>query len=677
MSTTNPFLTTGLVDYSAATVDHARQAIEHVVTSHQTGIERIIVHQQRLPTWDDLVLAVDELDANLQGVFYSLAPLVFRGGEWEAVVHEAYTRVDVRFRQKLTNPSLFDLYERLANSAVGKNLDSRQRTTLRKALEAFRLAGVALDTAGRQRVEQLEQQIRELEDRFSANVARSVEQSSIHIIDHQRMEGVPARLLAEMAAHASAASMTGWLITCDEASCKAILEYASDRALREQVYRAYTTRGWSADSKHDNGPVLERLAQARQEKARELGFSSHVAFSLQSKSAGSEKQVRAFLDDLAMRISAPLQTWQEELRQAGRDAGIADVAPWDLAYLQAAAGGTRQDTEPATLADFFPLDNVLHALVSLAGQLFGLTLQRLDRPAAWDPEVMTFEVSQDHARIGYLYVDALQRTSKQSGSVFTSYIRTRRIDAEGLYHGAVAAVFTDVAPGRNGQPPLLDHLALRKLYHEFGHALQHLLVRTDNHLLSDLRRLGTDGVEVSGKLLERWVWDADYLAGASSHYQSGAQLSPEHMRHLLTALQGNGLQECASLLSTALFDLDLHSEPNDGRSIEQRVEYSFRQASRWPLAGFERPLHALEHLVGGYDAGYYAYLWSDIQAFDLFTRFQASGLLDARTGHELQTDLFAPAGSRSLAQSIEAFLGRPASAQPYLQWHGLSGSVSD
>lgn len=673
MSTSNPLLDTAtLVDYSKVTLEHVRPAVEQVVTAHQNGIARIIENQQQLPTWDDLVLAVDELDANLQGLFYAIAPLVFRGGEWAAAVHESYAKVDVRFRRKLTDHSLFVLYERLADSAVGRNLDAHQRTTLSQALEGFRLAGVLLDAPARQHLEQLEQKIRELEDLFTYNVARSVEQSGIHVADVQRLAGIPERLLVEMAAQASASSLPGWLIACNEASCKAVLEHAGDRALREQAYRAYTTRGWSAKVEDDNGPVLEQLAQAREEKARLLGFASHLALSLQSKSAGTEQQVRAFLDDLARQISAPMQAWRQRLRQAGRNAGIADMQPWDLAYLQNVSRGQAQLPALDTLAEFFPLENIVRALVDLARRLFGLTLKRIDDPAAWDPSVVTFEALQDHAHIGYLYVDALQRPGKQSGSVFTTYLRTRRIDAEGLYHGAVAAVFSDVPPGREGQPPLLDHLALRKLYHEFGHALHHLLVRTGNHLLSDLRRLGTDGVEVSGKLFERWVWDADYLASISSHHQSGGQLAPEHLQPLLAALQGEGLQECARLLGEALFDLDLHGTPSDGRSVEQRVEDSFRQASLWPMAGFERPLHAFEHLVSGYDAGYYAYLWSDVQAFDLFTRFQSHGLLDGRIGSEFHAAFFAPGGSRPLAQSIEVFLGRPASAQPYLRWHGLT-----
>jgi oligopeptidase A len=668
----NPLLDTpALVDYSAVTLEHLSDAVDQVIAAHRDGIAGLVDRQRQLPTWDDLVLGVDVLDANLQAVFYAIAPLAFQGGEWESAVHEAYARVTTRFRQKLNDSELFTLYERLANSSLGQHLDAHQRTTLRLTLQAFRLAGVHLDPAVQQRIEQIEQRIRGLEEQFARNLARSIEQSSIHVTQRQRLAGIPERLLAQLAASASAASLPGWLVTCDEASSRAVLEYASDRALREQVYRAYQTRGWSADAEHDNGPVLERLAQARHEKASLLGFPNHLMFSLQSKSAGSAEQVRGFLDDLARKLRTPLQAWQQRLRLSAHDAGLDDVQPWDIAYLRDTSSISDEAPAVEAYAEYFTLDNVMQALVSLAQQLFGLALLRTEVVAAWHPSVLTFEVLQDHARIGHLYVDALQWPGKQGGNVFTSYIRNRRIDAEGQYHGAVAAVFSDVLPGTDGKPAVLDHLALRKLYHEFGHALHHLMVRTASHVLSDLRHIGTDGVEVSGKLLERWVWDAGYMASISSHYQSGVSLAPQELEGVLATLRGEGAHECAILLSQALFDLDLHSAPNDGRTIEQRVEDSRRQASCMPMAGFERPMHAFEHLLSGYDAGYYAYLWSDVQAFDLFSRFEQHGLLDARTGRDLQEAVFAPGSSRPLVQGIEAFLGRPVSALPYLRWLGL------
>lgn len=673
MHTENPLLVrNGLIDYNQVTLEHLRSAIDQVIEAHESGIERIIEHQQPLPTWDDLVLAVDDLDANLQGLFYSIVPLLTWADDWAAVVIECFGRVDAQFKLKGKNTRLSTLYQRLFDSPLGKNLDAQQRSTLQQTLKEFRLAGAGLDRAGQDQLEHLEARIRELGMIFQQNLGMSVEQSSIHITDAIRLEGVPEQLRAEMARKAEEAELPGWLIICDKTPCDAILEHAADRSLREQVYRAYSTRGWHSEAKYDNGPVLEQLAQARHQKARLLGFDSYMALSLQSKSAGSVEQVRGFLHDLTQRVEPEMQHRQERLREMARARGLIDIQPWDVSYLQASSKQASHRQPDQELRRFYPLDKVVQALRELAQQLFGVTLSTSDSVAAWDSSVLTFEVLQDHALIGYLYMDLVERPGKQALGVSTSYLWNRRIDAEGFYHGAVATVFTDIPQGLKGGQPLLDHLSLRKLFHEFGHALHHLLVRTGNHLLSDLRRLGTDGVEVSGKLLERWVWNAGYLASISSHHEDGRTLTEAQVQAWLTGLQNEGLQECAQNLSHALFDLDLHHDPESGRTIDQRAEASHEQAALWALAGFERPMHSFDYLVSGYEAGYYAYLWSDVQAFDVFSRFESEGLLNAHTGHKLQEAYLARGAARPLSESLEAFLGRPVSLSPYLRWHGLS-----
>lgn len=672
MTTANPLLDTApLVDYDHLTPAQVLPAIEQVVGEHASAIQRIIDAQQALPTWDDLVLAVGAVDARLQGTFYSIVPLMFRGTEWQTQVEACFGLVDVRFKQKVKDARLHALYQRLADSDLGANLNAHQRSTLEQALEEFRLAGALLDAADQDRLEQLEAQIREREGQFCANIARSVEQAGIHITDERRLSGVPQRLRDEMAQKAEGASLTGWLIACEEAACKAILEHATDRDLRQQVYQAYHTRGWDADADHDNGPVLEQLAQARHQKAQLLGFATYMELSLQTKSAGSVDQVRVFLDDLARKIGPRMLQWQDRLRSIAADAGLTDVQPWDLEYLHAMHRDATLTLSVEHFREFYPLGRVVEALRDLAQQLFGLTLNSYEAVGAWDPSVSTFEVLQDNAVIGYLYLDLVERPGKHSGTVSTYYVWNRRIDAEGIYHGAVAIVISDVAAGVDGKPPLLDPLALRKLFHEFGHALHHLLVRTSNHVLSDVRRLGTDGVEVSGKLMERWARHAGYLAGISSHVDDGSVLSEAHVQQVMAGLQQAGVQECAEILSSALFDLDLHQAPNDGRTLQQRAEASFAQASRWPMVGFEKPMHAFDHLVIGYEAGYYAYLWSDVQAQDVFTRFENEGLLNADTGRALKAAFFEPGVARPIAQSLEDFLGRPVNSAPYLRWLGL------
>lgn len=547
----------------------------------------------------------------------------------------------------------------MANSDIGKQLDAQKRATLRWHLHKFASSGALLDPAGKVRLAELQKQIGAGREAFRSNINRP----GLSISDESELSGVPLRIREELAARAQEAGEPGWLIACESVATDAVLKHAGNRQLRERVYRAYNTRGVGLGLQQDNRSHLEQLARLREEKAHLLGFASHLEQSLHVKSAGSVAQVRGFLHDLADHVRPAMLQWRADMQRQAADKGLENVQPWDIAYLQASS---RTELSTEALREYFPLNAVVSALQQLAEKLFGVTLQ--PRPlATWDDSVQPFEVWQDNALIGFLYLDAVQHASKEPDSVFTTYIRNRRVDAEGIYQAASVVVYSDVPAALPGSQPLLDHLSLRKLFHEFGH----LLVRTTNHVMSNVTELGTDGVELFGKLFERWVWDADYLVAISSHQRDGSQLTRARVDECLRRLRQQGVEETARDLSLALFDLDLHGTPNDGRSLEQRLSDARERCGYWPLADFEHPAHAFDHLVNGYDAGYYAYLWSDVHALDLFTRFEAQGLLDRATGRALQETLLAPGASRPLRESIEVFLGRQASQEPYLRWHGL------
>ncbi|CAM3631236.1 Oligopeptidase A [Pseudomonas reidholzensis] len=676
MPDTNPLLRgDSLIAYDLITLEHLQAAVDQTLESADDAVlEQIIKRQQRAPTWDDLVLAVEQLEARLQSAAYAMLPLYGRGPEWLAEVARLLDHVDGWFKRKQRNPQLYALYQRLADSDLGRNLAQDKQLTLQKRLSEYRLAGVLLDDPTRQRLAQLEQTIDRLEGEFKANLQYSVSQRGVHLDDPQRLLGVPALDRALMAAQAQRAGLQGWLIACQEVPCKAVLKYAKDRALREQVYRGYHGRGADADPQLDNGEVLQGLAEARHERAKLLGYADSVALKLAENHLQSGQGVEAFLADLQAKVTPLMDAQWQQLQGLAKAQGLEQIEPWDVAFLRQLLQGEVPALDEDTVRAFFPLDRVMGALVALTQQLFGVTLSPVTSVQAWHPSVLTFEVSEDHATLGHLYVDAVARDSKEDSSIYTTFVCNRRIDAEGVYHGPIAMVFSDTPQGVDGAPPLLDHLALRKLFHEFGHALHHLLVRTNNHLLSDTRRLGRVGNEVTSKLLERWVWSAEFLAEISADYRTGGKLPASALQAVLQRLRGDAVGEIAEGLSRALFDLDLHRNVQDGRTLQARAAHSHRQVQARPLADFERPVHAFLHLVSGYDATFYAYLWSDAHAVDLFTRFEQEGLRNGLTGRAFRERFIASGVSRTLAQNFADFMGRPLSLAAYQRRNGLDGA---
>ncbi|MEG1040512.1 MAG: M3 family metallopeptidase [Pseudomonas sp.] len=674
MYSDNPFLQNDQpLDYAAVRLEHLRAAVEQIISDNRSALDVIIEQQRTLPTWDDLVLAVDALDARLNNTLYRIAPLLSLEGDWQEAANECWDLAQAYFLQNLQNAELLSLYERLAASTYGMNLDRQRKAALQRTLKTMRLSGVHLTDTQREQLQALEQRISDLQNAFFDNVVRSGEAWSVHIMDEQRLRGIPALNRGAMAAAAHAKALSGWLITLEEAPCLAVIEHAQDRDLREQVYRAWMTRAVSQEPGEDNGEIFQDLADARQEKARLLGFDRFPLLNLQRKGGVSQNQVTSFLQQLSQQAKPGFEQERKRLQDFAQQQGLAQVQPWDVAFLRKQARQMPLSLSEDEVHACFSLDTVIKALVDLARQLFGVELRETPT-ASWHPSVRTFEVEQDNALQGHLSIDVIARDGKHAEGAWTYYLSNRHIDAEGRYHGSAVAMFASVAAGQGNVPPLLSHLDLRKVFHEFGHCLHHLLVRTNNYHLSDVQNLGPGGFEVAGKLLERWCWSAQYLASISSHYLTGAPLSAPALQTFLEQLQAQEQSKLAGELAKALFDMDLHNAPDDGRSVQQRVEDSFSVAGAWPLADFERPLHAFDHLVTGYEAGYFGYLWADVHAFDLFSRFEQEGLLNRATGRELHELVFMPGASQPIQMGGESFLKRPLSAAQFLRWHGLSAS---
>ncbi|WP_070091346.1 MULTISPECIES: M3 family metallopeptidase [Pseudomonas] len=670
MQAPNPLLNENRspIDYDRITLEHVKTALDSVARAYEAGLAQVLDSQQTQPSWYGLVLAMDEVIAELQAVIFATLPLTGRGEAWSAAFGEGYSRAQRLFMESRQNQPLHALYERLAASEP--SLDVYEQATLRRILLEFRLAGVHLDTQQSATLAQLEDDINDQIGGFYQTLDETRERSSIHIEDQTRLEGIPQRLRDQMARQARDAGLEGWQILCNERHANIILEFAEDRSLREAVYKAYHSRGAHADEQQDNGTRLQQLALLREQKGQLIGNASYAQLMLQGKAAGGVEPVRRLLQTLAQQLRPAMLKARSGLQQLAVEHALGDAQPWDIKYLRA----RKQVMSSEALRGYFTLDKAIQALVDLAGRVFDLKLAPCST-SAWHPSVRTFTVQQDGVEIGVLYLDVLTYSDKQGG-VHTIAVRHRRRDAQGRAHGASAMVVSDGEPGQDAQPPLLDHLALRKLFHEFGHGLHILLMPTTNHVLSDPNRAGSDSQEFFGKFLERWLWDAQYLADLSGHYQTGESLTLEQAQSVLADLREAQLEKCAFDVSMALFDLELHSTPGDGKTVQERLSECRDRCGCWPLASFEKPAHAFDYLVAGYEAGYYSYVWGEAHAIDVFTHFEQWGVLDNRAGKRFRAAFANWANAKPMTQACEDFLGRPMRIEAMLGWYGLDNGAA-
>lgn len=662
--------------YAAIRLEHLQPAIEQIIRDNRVALDAIILSQRQLPTWDDLVMAVDALDARLNQAMNIIITLHARGSEWNAAVDACWLLTKAHAQEKWQNTALFERYEHLAASAHGVNFSPARKVSLQQALKKFRLSGARLPAAQRARVLDIQSTLRTLQMRFFDNLGAATRAWGLLISDPARLRGVGALERAAMAEKARERGLEGWWVTLEEASCSAILEQAEDRDLRQQVYTAYHSRACDLDAAPDNGLLLSELTALRHEHARLLGFANAAELSLQTKTVGSTAQVVAFLHDLVRQSKPLLARQKQRLLAYCLEHGMGELQPWDVAYCTQQSRQHPLALSAQAFREYFCFERVLQALVDLAGTLFNVQLRPSQALQTWHPDVRAYEAYQDHALIGYLYVDALSREGKDD-YVWTLRLWNRHVDAEGRFHKAAAVLVSSAQRGADGAPALLTHLDLRKLYHEFGHCLHQLLVTTTDYRLADLDSLGQDGLELVSELLERWCWSAEYLVTIAAHYQSGQALAPSLLQGFLEHAREQESLTLTRDLVRALFDMHLHLHPDETRSLQQLFKDTHAQVSPWPLADFERPASAFDHLVSGYEAGYYSYLWSRVYAIDAFERFEREGVLNPATGRAMLQTLVAPGTLRPMSENFEAFRGRALSPLPFLTWNGLIAPDSD
>lgn len=659
---------TGLLDYPALSLEQLAPAMRQAVHEARLAItERLLAHGQA-PGWDNFIMPIEQIDQQVEDLFSALVPLAYESDQGGSVIDACHATLQAYRQDKAALEPLFEAYRRVDASS----LDTTQRKVLTAILSSYRQSGAGL--AGELRVpfERTQSAIDALEKQFLQNLDDARQAWSLLISEPRRLAGIPESELDRWAANAAARNLEGWSLDLREASVTAVLEYAHDRALREQVYRAATTLASSLGDQPvlDNAPVLQALVRLRQERAQLRGFANAAEASLETKVAESTEQVVRLLETLIEHSRAVMTPIAQGIEALASELGYEQLRPWDHAFLARRLRERDTGDPEQQMRDYFALDRILEKLFRFCEQLFDLQFVSI-AAHAWHEEVQLLEVRRQGVTLGHVYVDPYDRPGKLPWP-YAFAIRTRHVDSQGNVTLAAAWLNCCFARPDAGGPTLLGHLDLCKLFHEFGHCLHQLVMGSDHRRLNSIERLGTDGSELIGKLLEQWCWSAKTLQSLSAHVADGRQADLARIERWLQARRAQRHWTLARDLKLAWFDFELHRLPAAPRQLQRLASAASQRTSVFPDDPSDRFAERFDYLVTGYDAGYYCYLWAEVHAVDIFERFeQAQG--DAKAlGRRLLEEIFAPGGARSMSASFEAFQGRPLSMRAWSERHARS-----
>ena len=576
------------------------------------------------------------------------------------------------------NEVLYNAIKSIRETEQG--LNAAQLKDLDDSLLSFKLSGIGLPAEQKARFKDLSQQLSQLNSKFSDNVLDATNAWSKHITDVQDLEGLPESALEMAAQTAQQRGLDGWVITLQFPSYIAVMTYANNRQLREELYQAYTTRAseLGANPEWDNTQVMQDILQLRREEAQLLGYATYADLSLATKMAENPQAVLSFLEDLAQRSKPFAEQEFAEIQAFAREHyGLEQVKVWDVPYISEKIKQARFDFSEEDLKLYFPADRVIEGLFSLVQQLFGIHIQQVTEGVdLWHPDVRFYHVYDKQGQLqAKFYLDLYARQHKRGGAWMSDFCgRFQR--AEGLQIPVAFMTCNSAAPVGD-KPALFTHDEVVTLFHEFGHGLHHMLTQVDYPDIAGINGVEWDAVELPSQFMENWCWERSVLNRISGHWQTGEPIPDDLYNKMQAARHFQTAMATVRQLEFAIFDMRLHmdaqaAEAGRAQALLNEVR---QQVAVVPYPAFNRMANTFTHVfAGGYAAGYYSYKWAEVLSADAFARFEEEGLFDAGVGEAFLQEVLQVGGSRPAMESFIAFRGRKPQVDALLRHSGLTES---
>ncbi|MCX7057461.1 MAG: M3 family metallopeptidase [Proteobacteria bacterium] len=670
----NPLLSTDdLPNYQAIRPEHAEPAIRAQLEANRRRLAELL--SQPEPTFSTLVEPFEEMQHRLNRVFAPVAHLnaVTNSDALRAAYNVCLPLLTEYQSEVGQNEALARAYETIKSREAGC-LTAAQRRVLDFALREFELAGVRLPAGPKDRFKALMQELAQLQSRFEEQVLDATQAWSRPVADEALLAGLPTHVTERAAAQALAAGQEGWLLKLDQPTYVAVVTHAVSVALRREFYQAWTTR--ASDQGHggggfDNGPVLAQILQGRHEAAKLLGYGNYAQLSLATKMAATVAEVIGFLEELA---GSYVPAARRELTALEAFAGR-KLDAWDVPYYADKLQQQLHSVSEEALRPWFPLPRVLSGLFAIAERLYGLTIQERGDVTVWHPDARYFEIrGRDGAAVGGFYTDLYARDQKRGGAWMGEVTVRKRLGDDATVR-PIANIVCNFTPPSAGQPALLTHGDVVTLFHEFGHALHHLLTRIDYPSVAGINGVPWDAVELPSQMMENWAWQPEVLPLVSAHVTSGEPLPAEMLERLLGTRTFHAGLAAVRQLEFALFDFQLHSRAHaaDLATVHEVVSAVREQVGVVRPPEWNRFACSFLHVFsGGYAAGYYSYKWAEVLAADAFAAFAEAGVFDRTTADRFLNELLSQGGSRDQMDAFVAFRGRRPDIRPLLHQHGIA-----
>lgn len=650
---------------------HFLPAIDWAVDKARRNLDAIKAQQK--PTFENTIAALETASADLDRIRATFENIeaVARDKDLDAISEQVSDRLSAFDSDVMLDADLFDRIKQVHDARATLKLDDDQKLLLEDTYNEFVRNGAELSVSDKKTLRDTDAELARLSKQFGRNALKSQNRFKLRVDNKSRLKGIPKRVIDAAAEEADKQGYKGeWVFTLDAPSYGPVMDYAEDRALREDMWRAATSV--ATQGKYNNRPVVKRILTLRHERAQLLGYSDHADYVLKDRMSGSKTAAIRLLRYLRQKSEAAAKQENADLQSfATANGGPAKLKPWDKSFWANRQYQADYGFDDEALRPYFDFSKVARGAFETAERLYGLDISKSSGYPVYDKDVETFEVKDKASGelIGILYTDYFPRDDKETGAWETAYRRAA------LQNGQRTAPVVGVhgnfdRPGQN-TPSLLSYDDVQTFFHEFGHSLHDLLSQARYESQSGTN-VKWDFVELPSQIMENWAREPEVLKRFAKHHETGKTIPGSLLKKMDKARHFRVANSMMRQLEFATLDLALHStDPAKITSLpafEERITQAFQNRS---LEQGECLTASFSHIMnGGYDAGYNSYKWAEVLDADAFERFKDEGLFNAQTAREFRK-LLEAGGSRDPMELFTEFTGHAPDPDALLRRDGL------
>ena len=555
------------------------------------------------------------------------------------------------------NEKLFERVKAVYEGEEMKSLSSEQKMLVDKTYRAFLRTGATLDRAAKKQYKANAEELSKLSQKFKQNVLADNNNYFMHITDKEELKGLPQNAVNSAADEAKKRNLEGWVITLDYPSYGPFMQYADNRARRQELWTAYNSKG-NRDNENNNNEIIKQIANLRLQQANILGYKTYADYVLSERMAESTSNVEKFLNDLLQSAMPIAKTDVINVNEYAKNNGADfDIQRWDYSYYSEKLKEAKYAFNGEMLRPYFQLDKVRGGIFKLYEMLYGLTFKENSEIQVYHPDVKVYEVFDGVRFMGVLYLDMYPRASKRGGAWKTSFrgqYRENGVDTRPLIQ-----VVCNFSKPVGDTPSLLSFDEVETFLHETGHAIHGMLSDVTYESLSGTATY-RDFVELPSQIMENWATEPEFLKLFAYHYQTNEPLPVEYIEKLKQSENFNSGYYCVRQLSLGLTDMAYHTiTVPTTKSAEDIESHAMAPTELLPEVKGTTTSTSFSHIfAGGYAVGYYGYKWAEVLDADAFSKFKDSGIFDKATAQKFRKEILSRGGTEHPAVLFRNFMGR-------------------